>query len=233
MKTPEGDLLQYESFCKAMFKWHQCIYSAAVTCLKSSDYVQIRNAILILDKIRDYHPLIRNYGESLFSAAQDIMDKEERQDLKQLGTAYYGRLKNQKERSTWMSIRTFKQERDPTYLIPDPPATPKVASEVNSPAPEKSSSRDMEVDTASTTPIMTPATANLVKVQEKNESPERESRVEREKRASPEKREELPKLAEFDKLEIEKKDRVDRHEGRQDRQDRTDRSERSERSDPS
>ncbi|KAJ3196805.1 THO complex subunit 2 [Irineochytrium annulatum] len=53
LKTPDADLLEYDGFCKAIYKWHSKIHKAFLNCVESKEYVQIRNAIFVLDKFTE------------------------------------------------------------------------------------------------------------------------------------------------------------------------------------
>ncbi|KAJ1568862.1 THO complex subunit 2, partial [Cladochytrium tenue] len=111
-KTPESDLLSYEEFCSAIYKWHAKLLKATLMCFESTEFVQIRNAIIILDKVRENYPVMRQQGLQLEAALKKISENESRQDLKLLATAYSGRLRNMS--NTWISVDLFKHGRDPS-----------------------------------------------------------------------------------------------------------------------
>ncbi|KAJ3059808.1 THO complex subunit 2, partial [Quaeritorhiza haematococci] len=112
-KIPDADLLDWEDFRRVMYKWHGKLRLAFITCLESGEYMQMRNAILVLDRIRDYFPLIIPSGESIERVVKSIEEKEERGDLKQLARSYYAKMKSLK--GNWIPVHSFsKQNRPPS-----------------------------------------------------------------------------------------------------------------------
>ncbi|KAJ3105928.1 THO complex subunit 2 [Phlyctochytrium planicorne] len=137
-KDNSNEVVGYETFCKAIFKWHSCIERAFMFCLQSKEYVQIRNSILILDKIREFFPIIQQHGEVLEAIAKNIADSEERPDLKQLGIAYAGRLGNLSK--GWIHPKIFKAGRDPRILRDLSPITPVLTAPPILPRPDQATS---------------------------------------------------------------------------------------------
>ncbi|KAJ1969863.1 THO2 plays a role in transcriptional elongation [Dispira parvispora] len=103
--NPE-DLLQYEDYRHVMLKWHVKLHHAFDHCLKSTDYIHRRNAILILTKIQEYFPLYRFIGMGLQDKVQQVYQEEKREDLKVLALGYRAVLK--KNSTRW--IRSAKDE---------------------------------------------------------------------------------------------------------------------------
>ncbi|KAJ3117372.1 THO complex subunit 2 [Phlyctochytrium bullatum] len=142
-KTSAADLLEYDGFCKAIYKWHSFLFTTFMHSLNSDEYIQIRNAILILDKIRDDFPVIDSNGKELSRAAQKLAETETRQDLKQLGLAYYGRLQTLSK--DWISSKAFRNGRDPSIApLQESDATPKSAPSVTSEAVAPSKTPSMQ-----------------------------------------------------------------------------------------
>ncbi|KAJ8978313.1 hypothetical protein NQ317_008185 [Molorchus minor] len=79
------DNVGYENYRHVCHKWHYKLAKAMVTCLESKDYVQIRNALIILIKIIMYFPV-------LIKLIRDE-EKNNRQDLFTLSVSYLGLLK--------------------------------------------------------------------------------------------------------------------------------------------
>ncbi|CAG2063466.1 unnamed protein product, partial [Timema podura] len=57
------DHVGYENYRHVCHKWHYKITKAMVVCLDSKDYVQIRNALIILIKILPYFPVLAKLGQ--------------------------------------------------------------------------------------------------------------------------------------------------------------------------
>ncbi|KAJ3025707.1 UNVERIFIED_CONTAM: THO complex subunit 2 [Siphonaria sp. JEL0065] len=105
-KIPAEDLMSVPDFRKVMLKWHASMHKTITLCLESGDFSQITNGILILMKIQDYFPLIREHAQLLHAACDAVIAKEtERKDLKLMCTAYSGRLA--KMAKTLMSRAAF------------------------------------------------------------------------------------------------------------------------------
>ncbi|KAI9335936.1 transcription factor/nuclear export subunit protein 2-domain-containing protein [Obelidium mucronatum] len=105
-KIPAEDLMSIPDFRKVMLKWHASMHKTITLCLESGDFSQITNGILILMKIQDYFPMIREHAQTLEKSCNDVIAKEtERKDLKLMCTAYAGRL--QKMSKTLMSRLAF------------------------------------------------------------------------------------------------------------------------------
>ncbi|KAJ3351783.1 THO complex subunit 2 [Entophlyctis luteolus] len=86
-------LMTHAEFCKAMYKWHAKMHRVFTLCLESGDYAQITNCIIVLDKIRERFPMIREHAMQLDESCRLVIDREvERKDLKLMCTAYSGRL---------------------------------------------------------------------------------------------------------------------------------------------
>jgi THO complex subunit 2 len=57
--------LHYEDFRRLLFKWHQLLFSALQTCLSSTEYMHIRNAISVLKAVTENFPVINFHGNQL------------------------------------------------------------------------------------------------------------------------------------------------------------------------
>ena len=83
-----------------------------VSCLESGQYVQIRNALVVLTKLLPVYPKLTNHGQALEQRADRLSraEKENRPDLYQLAFAYGGQLRAKK--STWVVERDFHLTAD-------------------------------------------------------------------------------------------------------------------------
>jgi len=48
----KADQLDYENYRHVVHKWHFRITKAMVACIESGNYIQIRNALIVLTKVR-------------------------------------------------------------------------------------------------------------------------------------------------------------------------------------
>ena len=57
-----NDHVDFENYRHVVHKWHHKIAKALVVCLESKDYVQIRNALIVLIRILPFFPVITPLG---------------------------------------------------------------------------------------------------------------------------------------------------------------------------
>ncbi|ESO04771.1 hypothetical protein HELRODRAFT_191720 [Helobdella robusta] len=109
-----ADNLDYENFRHVVHKWHYSITRVAVNCLESSDYIQIRNMIIVLTKILSNYPRVMKLGAALERRVEKVVEveKEKRQDLYVLALAYLGQLKSTKKH--WVQDYQFHKKEAET-----------------------------------------------------------------------------------------------------------------------
>lgn len=61
-----NDHVDFENYRHVVHKWHHKIAKALVVCLESKDYVQIRNALIVLIRILPFFPVITPLGSVSF-----------------------------------------------------------------------------------------------------------------------------------------------------------------------
>ncbi|XP_052792425.1 THO complex subunit 2-like isoform X2 [Mya arenaria] len=95
----KADQLDYENYRHVCHKWHFRITKAMVTCIESSNYIQIRNALIVLTKILPHYPRIVQFGSPLERRVDRLKqeEKEKRPDLFALAMGYSGQLKSKKQ----------------------------------------------------------------------------------------------------------------------------------------
>lgn len=108
------DRVDYENYRHVCHKWHCKLAKAMVTCLESKDYVQIRNALIILTKIIPYFPVLTKLSTFLDKKIEKIRDEEKnkRQDLYTLASSYLGLLKQRVAGGHMMDEKDFHQMPD-------------------------------------------------------------------------------------------------------------------------
>merc|ERR1719468_911185 len=91
---PLTDFVDFENYRHVCHKWHYKIAKALVVCLESKDYVQIRNALIILNEIISQYPLIQNLGHVLEKRVEKVCneEKDQRADLYIKARSYQGKL---------------------------------------------------------------------------------------------------------------------------------------------
>ncbi|CCJ30037.1 unnamed protein product [Pneumocystis jirovecii] len=103
----DDDMLQYEEFKRLMYKWHRKLNQVFKICLDSKEYMHLRNAIIVLEKISECFPIISWMGRALKDKISFIVAQEKREDLKVRALGY--RAKLIKGEIKWMSINQFQK----------------------------------------------------------------------------------------------------------------------------
>lgn len=90
-----NDHVGYENYRHVCHKWHYKITKAMVFCLDSKDYMQIRNALLILMRILPHFPMLVKLAQIIERKVEKVREEEKnkRQDLFILASSYIGQLK--------------------------------------------------------------------------------------------------------------------------------------------
>ncbi|KAF1981789.1 hypothetical protein K402DRAFT_385746 [Aulographum hederae CBS 113979] len=94
--NPDGSiqsLLEHADFRRVLFKWHGCLFQALRKCLKSGNYMGMRNSIAIIDVLRGQFPRVDIMGNQLLADLKTVSEKETRQDLQLLAGSIKGSLK--------------------------------------------------------------------------------------------------------------------------------------------
>lgn len=102
-----GAPLDYEDFRKALYEWHRNLNTAMKTCLVSKEYMQIRNAIIVMKCIYNHFPAIDWIGENVSQKVHNLMKTEKRDDLKLSATTLFGMLKRKEK--FWMRTQQFQK----------------------------------------------------------------------------------------------------------------------------
>lgn len=80
----KADQLQFENYRHVVHKWHYRMTKAAVACLESGNYAQIRNALIVLTRILPYYPKVDQFGLAVERRVNKLKEaeKDKRPDLK-------------------------------------------------------------------------------------------------------------------------------------------------------
>lgn len=133
-----NDLVGFENYRHVCYKWHCKITRAIIFCLDSKDYMQIRNAFIILMRILPHFPVLVKLGEIIERKVQKVREEEKnkRQDLFVLASSYIGQLKARA--SLMMVEKDFHQTPNakPTAAAAKPAAPVVAAIDVDEKKPE-------------------------------------------------------------------------------------------------
>ncbi|PKU66197.1 hypothetical protein MA16_Dca009571 [Dendrobium catenatum] len=116
-RYPNSQRVAYGQFVRVHWKWSGRMTRLLAQCLESTEYMEIRNALIILTKISTVFPVTRKSGVNLEKRVVKIKG-DEREDLKVLATGVAAALAARK--SSWVSEEEFGMG----YLDLKPAASP-------------------------------------------------------------------------------------------------------------
>ncbi|XP_010531606.1 PREDICTED: THO complex subunit 2-like [Tarenaya hassleriana] len=103
-RYPNSQRVTYGQFLKVHWKWSQRITRLLIQCLESNEYMEIRNALLMLTKISSVFPVTRKSGINLEKRVAKIKN-DDREDLKVLATGVAAALAARKP--SWVTDEEF------------------------------------------------------------------------------------------------------------------------------
>ncbi|TVU36042.1 hypothetical protein EJB05_17953 [Eragrostis curvula] len=103
-RHPDSQRVSYTQFIRVHWKWSSRITKALNQCMESKEYMEIRNALIVLTKISSVFPVLRKSGVNLEKRVAKLKG-DEREDLKVLATGVAAALAARK--SSWLSEEDF------------------------------------------------------------------------------------------------------------------------------
>uniref|UniRef100_M8C3P4 THO complex subunit 2 n=1 Tax=Aegilops tauschii TaxID=37682 RepID=M8C3P4_AEGTA len=103
-RFPNSQRVPYAQFIKVHYKWSTRITKVLNQCMESKEYMEIRNALIVLTKITSIFPVIRKSGINIEKRVAKLKG-DEREDLKVLATGVAAALAARK--SSWLSEEEF------------------------------------------------------------------------------------------------------------------------------
>ena len=101
----EHSHISHDEFRMSMHKWHAGLRICFLSCLESKEYMQLRNGMIILDKISKVFPVMSFMGAEFEKAVKLIEQTEDRADVKQMARSYYAKLRIRKP--AWIPAKKF------------------------------------------------------------------------------------------------------------------------------
>lgn len=98
--VPKEAMCSYEQFREVLRKWHDHMRAAFKLCLSSTDFMRIRNAIVVMNRIAHHFPLFETHGQNLIQVVEKLTQEETRGSLKVLGQGLLATLK--KRQPEWI-----------------------------------------------------------------------------------------------------------------------------------
>ncbi|KAG9142240.1 hypothetical protein Leryth_007680 [Lithospermum erythrorhizon] len=123
-RYPNSQRVTYGQFIKVHWKWSQRITRLLIQCLESTEYMEIRNALILLTKISSVFPVTRKSGINIEKRVAKIKS-EEREDLKVLATGVAAALASRKP--SWVTDEEFGMGYLEIKPVAAPPSKPSVA----------------------------------------------------------------------------------------------------------
>ncbi|KAJ7591413.1 transcription factor/nuclear export subunit protein 2-domain-containing protein [Mycena floridula] len=102
-----SDVLTWSEFRRVTRKWHTTLMQAFVECIQTTEFMHVYNAIIVMKEILPVFPLASVMdapAADLNQAMDNLIENEERGDLKILARAYSASLK--KRETLWTSTKT-------------------------------------------------------------------------------------------------------------------------------
>jgi THO complex subunit 2 len=114
--------MHYEDFRRLLYKWHQLLFGAFQTCLSSTEYMHIRNAISVLKAVAENFPSINFHGTQLQKLISTL-GQSDQGDIKVPSLSLMADL-NKAEKS-WILPQAFRkgQEKPSDGIVVTPKAS--------------------------------------------------------------------------------------------------------------
>ena len=82
----------HKEFRDVLYSWHLQMFRTFCSLLGSTEYMRIRNAIIILTRINGHFPRINRHGDRMAKIIGSVREEESREDLKVLAIRYSAML---------------------------------------------------------------------------------------------------------------------------------------------
>ncbi|KAG2043203.1 transcription factor/nuclear export subunit protein 2-domain-containing protein [Suillus americanus] len=114
------DLLSWTGFKQILRKWHRKLGRSLLSCIETTEFMHVYNAIIVLKEILPVFPLaaVGDAGPAIDTVMEKFLEKEERGDLKILGRAYSASLK--KREPFWTVPKTIASKSNGDPMSPKP-----------------------------------------------------------------------------------------------------------------
>lgn len=125
----EATYLQFEEYRSVMFKWHRNMTTAFKNCLESRDYMHVRNALAVLEKISGHYPLVDIHATALEEKVSTIAGKSEtRGDLQVRAQGYLALLKKSAKSCVTSAKFTAQSTIAPSTVSQTPSSSTAISS---------------------------------------------------------------------------------------------------------
>jgi THO complex subunit 2 len=98
--------LDHADYQRLLYKWHHQLHQAVLHCLKSTEFMHVRNAIFFVKQVYESFPAVNFHGSRIQDQVQTIAKEDERDDLKLSAASLLGDLTKMKPK--WVMIQDFR-----------------------------------------------------------------------------------------------------------------------------
>ncbi|XP_078167250.1 THO2 isoform X2 [Carex rostrata] len=132
-RNPNSQRVSFAQFVRVHIKWSQKITRVLAQCLESTEYMEIRNALIVLTKISSVFPVTKKSGVNIEKRVNKIK-ADEREDLKVLATGVAATLASRK--SSWLTDEEFGMGHMESKPAASPAKAPPAVDSGNNPPKE-------------------------------------------------------------------------------------------------
>ncbi|KAF7189238.1 THO complex subunit 2 [Pseudocercospora fuligena] len=141
-------VIDFEDFRRMLFNFHAALNTSLQACFESSEYMHIRNGIIVLKGIHQVFPALKHMGKNMLEQVKRLSEQDPRSDLKLAAMSLRGPLQNREKQ--WVMPQSFRLGKEGTRPVsrgpsarpetPQPGETPKLNA--NAPDFKPSSATD-------------------------------------------------------------------------------------------
>lgn len=108
--------MTHEDYKAIYSQWHKKLGSAAIGCLKSSEYMHTRAALIVLSRIVLVFPTQPKTGDQILKALGPLQNDDEKPDIRATAKGYASQLMKARDEGMWkeenIAVTKARQERE-------------------------------------------------------------------------------------------------------------------------
>eukprot|EP00793_Prasinoderma_coloniale_P001133 PRCOL_00006124-RA len=113
MADPEAEGATYVEFAAAVTKWYNGAAKAFLDIFEAGEYMEMRNALIVLTKLQGVFPKYMTLYEHLERAVEKIKTSDPREDLKVLANRYHAVLQREQRDGSLLPFPDSKEALEP------------------------------------------------------------------------------------------------------------------------
>ncbi|EME81754.1 uncharacterized protein MYCFIDRAFT_203793 [Pseudocercospora fijiensis CIRAD86] len=99
-------VIDFEDFRRMLFNFHAALNTSLQACFESSEYMHIRNGIIVLKGIHQVFPALKHMGKNMLEQVKRLSEQDPRSDLKLAAMSLRGPLQNREKQ--WVMPQSFR-----------------------------------------------------------------------------------------------------------------------------